>query len=55
MNHHNLTLNDPDENIALLNEGLDVYNCKYCSIDTFDNLKLNFEKKRTFSNMLQYS
>ena len=45
MNHHNLTLNDPDENIALLNEGLDVYNCKYCSIDTFKNLKQNFEKK----------
>ena len=45
MNHDDLTLNDPDENIVLLNEGLDVYNCRYCSIDTFKILKENFNHK----------
>ena len=45
MNHNNLELNDPDVNIALLNNGLDVFNCKYCSIDTFKDLKQNFEQK----------
>ena len=43
MNTDNLRHFDPDENVSILNEGLDVFECRYCSIDTFRDLKQNFE------------
>ena len=45
MNSHNFALNDPDENVTVFNDGLDVLNCKYCSIDTFKDQKQNFSQK----------
>ena len=42
MNRAHLDGLDPDANINILNENLDVFNCKYTSVDTFKNIKQNF-------------
>ena len=42
MNRPHLDRLDPDANIDILNENLDIFNCKYISVDTFKNVKQNF-------------
>ena len=41
MNQHN-SLQDPDVNLAILNDNLDNSNCNYCSTDSFKSLKQQF-------------
>ena len=41
MNRAHLDTLDPDANVDILNENLDVFNCKYISVDTFKNVKQN--------------
>lgn len=40
MNHN--TLQDPDVNLATLINNQDIFNCNYCSIDSFKTLKQQF-------------
>ena len=42
MNTNLLLQHDPDANLDVLNEGQDVYNCKYYSTESFKTLSQNF-------------
>ena len=54
MNHHNFTLNDLDENVSLLNEVLDILNCKSFSTDAVKDLKYILANKES-CDMFQLS
>ena len=44
MNGDHLLNFDPDVNIQLLNNNLDVYNCKYTSAENFKNIAKTFNE-----------
>ena len=42
MNRDQLWHLDPDNNLNIINENADIFNCKYTSVDTFQTIKQNF-------------